>query len=120
MSQMISPTHAARFIGIVCLVASFCTSSQSMSGAELLTACEQTLDTGFKGKYAMACDWYVTPCDCHHAGGEYPAACLPVDARAEDLARIVIDGLKNNPELLHRDAAYAANSILSRRYPCPD
>lgn len=67
------------------------------------------------------CFWYVTPCDCdYRKAANLPRVCLPQSVPTETLARTVIDGLKEKPELQSESADYAASVILSRIYPCSD
>jgi Ssp1 endopeptidase immunity protein Rap1a len=89
------------------------------SGADLLSACETSLETGFNGETGMMCVWYVTPCDCHHGkDSEIPRVCLPDGKKPESLAREVIDGLKSQPELQGKSAEISAGEILAVKYPC--
>jgi hypothetical protein len=89
------------------------------TGANLLTACENSLVKGFSEEQGMFCTWYVTPCDCNHGkGSEIPRVCLPETIATETLAREVITGLQEYPELQEKNAEYAAAFILSRIYPC--
>ena len=91
------------------------------TGAQLLVACRTAVDNGFTGMEASMCDWYVTPCEC---GPEPPAGtarvCLPADVTTLELARQVIDGLQQRPELADLSAADAARTVLAAIYPCPD
>ena len=91
------------------------------SGAELLTACEQSLMKGFSGTEGMMCTWYVTPCDCdHEKNSDIPRVCLPASPDIDALAHEVATGLIAQPELLEKNADFAANTILIRKYPCDD
>jgi len=91
------------------------------TGRQLLKACEQAIDNGYTGPEASMCEWYVTPCDCNSAQHEpVPRVCLPEDISSRELARKVIDGLRSEPDLSYKSAAYAAGVILSRDYPCTD
>ena len=91
------------------------------SGKQLLKACETALANGYRGMAASMCEWYVTPCDCKVAKpGPSPRVCLPEKISSTILARKVIDGLKAEPELSGKNAAYAAAVILARSYPCTD
>ena len=94
--------------------------AQSISGKDLADACEQALLTGFYGNGGMMCHWYVTPCDCSYGKEDLPRVCLPPSIKEEDLAQKVIAGLQSDPYLLKKDAAMAANTILSALYPCRD
>lgn len=87
--------------------------------SELLTACEDSLENGFHGPTGMMCSWYVTPCDCHH-GKELaiPRVCLSGNESEELLAKIVVDGLKDQSALQSKPAELAAGIILSPIYPC--
>ena len=89
------------------------------SGQQLLNACETALANGYRGLPASMCEWYVTPCDCD-AGTkvEKPRVCLPAGISSKVLARKVIAGIKAEPELAGKSAAYSAARILSRSYPC--
>ena len=106
-------------LGLTVLVPSFLR-AQSITGGQLLEACEVALKTRFAGETGMACQWYVTPCDCNYSDEILPRVCLPVKVDPADLAGEVIAGLKSRPELMSEKAAFAANSILSRLYPCSD
>ncbi len=89
------------------------------SGANLLEACEDSLEKGFQGATGMMCVWYVTPCDCYHGkDSTIPRVCLPDGKTPESLAREVIDGLKSKPELLSESAEVSAGIILAPKYPC--
>jgi len=91
------------------------------SGADLETACQQSLDNGFHGNEGMLCTWYVTPCDCDYDKvQEFPRVCLPGTVTVEILAGEVIAGLRGQPELKTKYAGLAAALILSRIYPCHD
>jgi Ssp1 endopeptidase immunity protein Rap1a len=89
------------------------------TGADLLGACEDSLENGFNGATGMMCVWYVTPCDCHHGKDiDIPRVCLPDGKTPESLAREVIDGMKLQPELKLTPAEVSAGVILSAKYPC--
>lgn len=91
------------------------------TGGQLLKACELAGRNGHKGIEASMCEWYVTPCDCNSADRkQVPRVCLPEGVPGSVLARRVIDGLRADPELRKKSAAYAAAVILSRDYPCTD
>lgn len=91
------------------------------SGADLLTACENSLVKGFSGEEGMMCTWYVTPCDCDYGqANEVPRVCLPQSPDVEALARTVIAGLAKQTELQAKDASFAAATILSSLYSCGD
>jgi hypothetical protein len=91
------------------------------SGADLETACQQSLDAGFHGNEGMLCTWYVTPCDCDYGKEQkIPRVCLPETVTVETLAYEVIAGLQEQPELKTKDAELAVALILSRIYPCRD
>ena len=86
---------------------------------DLLQACEVSLNNGFQGVVGEMCIWYVTPCDCTYGkAAELPRVCIPDTVPTESLARSVVDGLKAHPELLVKDADFAAAAVLSRIYPC--
>lgn len=88
---------------------------------DLLRACESSLKNGFHGVEGELCYWYVTPCDCdYRKSPELPRVCLPKSIPTETLARTVIEGLKEQPELQSKEADYAAAVILSRIYPCTE
>ena len=89
------------------------------AAADLLQACEQSLHDGFQGMEGDLCTWYVTPCDCNYGtASDLPRVCLPDSVPVETLARKVIAGLREDPELQYQPADYAAAIILSRDYPC--
>ena len=89
------------------------------TGADLLEACEISLEKGFNGSKGMMCVWYVTPCDCHYGkDSAIPRVCLPDGKEAESLAREVIDGLKLQPELQSESAEISAGIVLAPKYPC--
>lgn len=91
------------------------------SGQQLLRACEKALTNGYRGMAASMCEWYVTPCDCKVSKpAPAPRVCLPDKFSSKVLARKVIAGLKAEPELTRKSAAYAAAVILARSYPCTD
>jgi len=94
--------------------------AQSISGNELVAACEKAVASDFAGELGMICHWYVTPCDCIYGNEQLPRVCLPADVNEETLAQQVIAGLNSNPELLSKDAAFAANSVLTVLYSCSD
>jgi len=89
------------------------------TGADVLSACEESLEKGFQGTTGMMCVWYVTPCDCHHGKDSViPRVCLPDGKTPESLAKEVIDGLKSKPELQSKPAEVSAGLILVEHYPC--
>lgn len=93
--------------------------SAEPTGQQLLDACEHAIANGFKGSEGMACEWYVTPCDCDTGTpGQTPRVCLPDDASSVALAQKLVDGLKEEPQLAGKSAGFAAATILSRSYPC--
>ncbi len=94
--------------------------SESISGRQLLQACQIALKSEYVGTEAMVCHWYVTPCDCHFTTVEMPAVCLPDSYDEVELTRLVTKGLKGDNELLQADAAVAANTILAKHYPCQE
>ncbi len=91
------------------------------TGEALLHACKAALEDGFTDIEGQMCEWYVTPCDCH-AGKDpgIPRVCLPHGIPTEWLAKEVIKGLLEKPALQNVSAEMAANTILSRSYPCTD
>lgn len=89
------------------------------SGADLLEACEISLEQGFQTTKGMLCVWYVTPCDCHYGkDSEVPRVCLPEGLDAEFLAKEVISGLKLDPILQAHSAEIAAGKVLVKKYSC--
>lgn len=89
------------------------------AAADLLQACEHSLNNGFAGIEGEMCTWYVTPCDCDFGKeNKLPRVCLPEQIAVETLARVVVDALKEQPGLHTEDADFAAAMILSRVYPC--
>lgn len=100
----------------------FCTKVLAApSGADLLNACEGALDSGFQSKAGMMCIWYVTPCDCNFGEQKnVPRVCLPEESEHKELAKEVIAGLYDRPELGTETAEMAAGLILSPNYPCSD
>ena len=91
------------------------------SAADLLLACEEALQNGFKHERGMLCVWYVTPCACDAAiKPGLPRVCLPPGAAPEALAAEVVRALRQRPALASMDAAEAAATTLAPRYPCPD
>lgn len=90
------------------------------SAADLLAACEDSLQNGFKDERGMLCVWYVTPCACDAAiKPGLPRVCLPSSATPEALATEVVRALRQRPELASMSAEAAAATILAPRYPCP-
>ena len=93
--------------------------SAAPTGRQLLDACEAALANGYRGLQASMCEWYVTPCDCDAGtGAQRPRVCLPDGISSRVLAGKVIKGLRSEPDLHGKSAAYAAAVILSRDYPC--
>ncbi|MCG8324811.1 MAG: hypothetical protein MI673_04780 [Thiotrichales bacterium] len=92
--------------------------TRSLNGGDLLSICEDALINGYRHPEGMACYWYITPCDCNYGTVDLPRVCLPADLDETGLTSMVIDGLKSRPELLSLPAAEAANTILSKHYPC--
>lgn len=89
------------------------------TGAELLNACETSMEEGFQGITGMMCVWYVTPCDCHHGkSADIPHVCLPDGLETEYLAQQVVSGLKSKPELQVKTAEVAVGEILVKMYSC--
>ena len=93
----------------------------SPNGADLLRACNTSMNNGFEGIEGMMCEYYLTPCDCT-VGDKDPAPrfCPPAGISTGDLAAVVVDGLKRSHGLQNRDAQTAAAVILAERYPCSD
>lgn len=89
-------------------------------GAALVAACNHALSHGFRGPEAGMCTWYVTPCDCQHGDKSLPRVCLPHDADEEELAKLVTTALQQRPDLLHKPADFAADTVLVETYPCPE
>lgn len=103
---------------LLCLAARDAPSGE-LNGQDLKAACQRALKHDFSGLDGQFCAWYVTPCACDIPGPEdEKAICLPVAATAEQLARDVIQGLEESPELLPQSPAMAAETILARKYPC--
>jgi len=93
--------------------------SLELDGHDLKAACQRALKNDFSGLEGQFCAWYVTPCACDIRESEDDnAICLPADATTEQLARVVIQGLEESPELLPRSPAVVAETILARKYPC--
>lgn len=90
------------------------------SGGDLLKACNASLANGFEGVNGTMCKWYITPCDCETGGQTLPEICLPEPVSTEILAKAVITGLSEHPELQRQDAAFAAAAVLSEIYSCSD
>ena len=91
----------------------------SPAAADLLQACELSLNNGFEGIEGDMCTWYVTPCDCDYGKvNDMPKVCLPESVPVETLARAVVAGLRKRTELHAENADFAAAAILSRVYPC--
>lgn len=88
------------------------------TGADLLTACSASLETGFDGAEGQLCTWYVYPCNCG-VDKDIPQVCLPNTVSTGELARDVIAGLEQQSVLSEQDASRAAAIILSEKYPCP-
>ena len=105
---------------LVSLLFSVCGARAAPGGEDLLAACDAALTNGFKGVAGMLCDWYVTPCDCAAGGQSMPKICLSEPVSTETLAKTVVAGLRENPELQGKDAASAAAAVLSRVYSCPE
>lgn len=94
---------------------------KSPSGADLLAACQHSMDQGFSNVQGMLCSWYVTPCDCNYEKKrQLPRVCLPGSPDIDLLAQQVISGLNARPELLNMEADIAASTILTRYYPCSE
>jgi len=89
-------------------------------GADLLAACEHSLQHDFQDVKGKLCQWYVMPCDCHHGRKPPPRVCLPSSVAIEILAQQVITGLEAKPALQSEDADMAAAIILAEHYPCSD
>jgi hypothetical protein len=90
-------------------------------GADLEQACAGALANGFDDVRGQMCEYYVRPCDC--TAGQLPATprvCLPEGVATPSLARRVLAGLEERPELKRRHAATAAALILVQDYPCRD
>ena len=95
------------------------TAHAAPSGADLLSACQQSIANHFVGAKGMLCKWYVTPCDCNIRQEETtPRVCLPEEVNVKELANEVIEKLLVRPDLQQRSAEYAAAMILVERYPC--
>ena len=91
----------------------------SPTGADVVAACEESLEKGFEGIKGMMCVWYVTPCDCTYGKDPaIPRVCLPDDKETEELAMEVIEGLKLRTELQLQTAEFSVNTVLTAKYPC--
>lgn len=91
----------------------------AVNGQDLLLACEASINSETGGIKAQVCEYYVTPCACDLGENHpVPRVCLPDGLAEDDLAKIVIEGLKKSPALLHESAGTAAALILARIYPC--
>lgn len=116
--------HMLRLLFIVLLIppiilAARDVQSRELNGEDLKAACQRALRNDFSGLDGQFCAWYVTPCACDIRGSEAGnTICLPADATTEQLARGVIQGLDESPELLPQSPSVAAETILARKYPC--
>lgn len=90
------------------------------SGEQLLAACNDSLMHDFQGINGVMCAWYVTPCDCEKGKETLPKICLTEPVSTATLAKTVVAGLRKHPELQREDAEFAAASILSQVYSCPE
>jgi hypothetical protein len=106
---------------VTCILISMLTFSRLLvaapTGGDLLDACTKSVGTGFDSVAGQMCFWYVTPCDCTF-DTDKPRVCLPESLPTESLAREVIAGLTQEPELRQLDASLAAATVLARKYPC--
>jgi hypothetical protein len=103
---------------LLCLAARDAPSGE-LNGQDLKAACQRALKKDFSGLDGQFCAWYVRPCACDIPGPEdEKAICLPAAATDAQLARDVIQGLEESPELLPQSPALAAETILARKYPC--
>ena len=91
----------------------------TVSGHDLLKACEVSLHSHNGGIQEQLCEYYITPCDCDLGeNGQHPRVCLPEGKTMDELAEIVINGLKKSPDLLQVYAGTAAATVLAKIYPC--
>jgi hypothetical protein len=87
------------------------------TGKDLLDACNKSIESGFSGVEGQMCAWYIIPCDCD-TDFSLPKICLPENIELDDLAKIIIDGIFQQPELQKKYAALTATTILSQNFPC--
>lgn len=86
---------------------------------ELVNICEHALRTGYVGRRAQMCTWYVTPCDCDiSAVGDMPRVCIPEGTPTTQLAKQVVEVLSELQEYRQADGARAAAQVLAVIYPC--
>ena len=89
------------------------------SGADLLSACDKSIELGFDAIEGQMCTWYALPCNCY-PDDEVTQVCLPDDLSMESIAQIIVDGLKNETQLQTLSASESATLILARIYPCQE
>lgn len=107
-----------RFISVIFIM--FAPQARAtVSGFDLLKACEVSLHSHNGGIQDQLCEYYITPCDCDLGENrKHPRVCLPDGKTMDELAGIVIDGLKKSPDLLQVYAGTAAATVLAKVYPC--
>ena len=104
---------------ILILIISSYPVSAAPTGADLLSACTESITSGFDNIAGQMCTWYATPCDCN-IEDNLPKVCLPDNLSKDDAAHILIQGLTEDTELQNLVAAEAAIRILARNYPCQE
>ena len=86
-----------------------------VSGNELLTECSGPRGSG-------ACQWYVggvaDTLAMTNALGMTRMVCLPPHVTATQLADIVLNELRNSPEVWHYSAVGTVTVALNRAFPC--
>ncbi|MGY8814547.1 MAG: Rap1a/Tai family immunity protein [Gammaproteobacteria bacterium] len=103
------------FASLLLLGSNFSTAAPT--GKDLLYACSKSIESGFNSIEGQMCTWYVTPCNCD-ANSDLPEVCLPDNIEIDSLAKSVIKGINQAPELETEYAAHSAAIILSKYYPC--
>ena len=88
------------------------------SSEELVKICEKALRSGYRGRQAQMCTWYVVPCDCDAPTAEIPRVCIPNDVPSKKIAEQATQLLQALPEYRHDDGRIAATKVLSVVYPC--
>ena len=88
------------------------------SGNELLRNCESQ-----SPNEVFFCNGYVLA--VHDASQDFtpegygPYICLPVNVTVEQVKRVIVKFLNDNPSSLHYSASSLASTALQKSFPCP-
>ena len=117
------------FVLAWCLLCGFLASVQAYNGNQLLEGCTAYLDKNFVGKVEDTvavgiCVGYLTgvldALDTWQASEGRRVVCLPKPWDINQIVRIVVKYLENNPEDLHYRADAAVLFAVKAAFPCTE